>query len=338
MKQCKIKIEVLADLLLSGGEGSALGLDRAVTRDVDGNLELRASHLMGVWREAAREWAVLADAVQFDDSTRWRALADQLFGTDRHRRLMGVGQVQLATTAAQAVAWQTTAREAWSRRPKDDTLRAVEAVPAGTTFDATLWSQADDNVHVEALVAGSLQRLTALGGSRNRGWGRVRIEVGHWATVESNSPPKLIAESGQSDLHRLRLALRVDTPVLLTDTSVPGDLLPTAVVVPGAALRGAVLTALRKVAGADVAEQAATHALFGDALPVPAQAIAQLDHLETLPVPLTLQAVKRVVNKAQAPSGGRAAPWWAEATTGAPHVTSDSHADRLATAASNDGD
>ncbi len=338
MKLATIAIEVIDDLLLSGGEGTALGLDRTVTRDVKGNLELRASHLMGVWREAGREWAVLRDTVESSPAQEWLNLAEQVFGSKRWPRQVDVEEVVTPTPSNVANAWQTTARAPWSRRPKDETLRSIEAVPAGTIFTATLSREAEDDPDINALLQGSFERLTALGGSRNRGWGRVKVTPPTEWVREKDGPALVLTSTAPKDeLACLRLGLRVAAPLLITDTSVPGDLLPTTQFVPGATLRGAILSLVRKHAGDVVTKEAAGAVLFGDGLPVPAEAMQALTSLQALPVPLTLQSRKRAKDADDAPAH-TVAPWWASPAEGVRAVTTATHVDTFRSSSTPEGE
>jgi len=289
MKHLALRIELLEDLHIGTGTGWG-DIDALQVRDREGKPVLPASHIKGLWRDAAHEWR------RFDPAAVTEHDIATLFGRP------GSGQGKLQLTSAYLCAQTPVMPIIWGSTEIDDTgkaaeksLRFIEYIPAGSRFEMEVALPA----HYEALLTGILARCHRLGGGRNRGHGRVRWQLRASPPPEPWQCPEPPALPG-----RLRLLLRNPDPVCLARTGHPGNLIASEVFLRGRSLRGAWVAACLALEQDEVAHHLLTDTLsWGDALPLPADlqlADAQqaLSALEVLPIPLSIGTPK-----ASAPPG-----------------------------------
>jgi hypothetical protein len=276
--------ELLTDAHLGSGSGGG-GIDALVARDRHGRPVIWASHVEGVLRDAARR-------------LRGDQAAEAFFGRAggdyaRNDRQRAVFTSLYAKDNPASHIWRATAREAFDNRaPKDDTLRVAEHVPKGTKFTGEVELPASELPVLQRLV----QEVDALGGGRSTGAGRVRLSLAE----ASATTHKLGTPTG-----RLVLLLKNRDPLCITATATPDNLIPSLAFVPGRALLGAVAAWLIAEDDRDTASLLTSGRVsVGDALPLP-QAPAQLDRVEVLPAPLTLQSEKPMGSAGEV-------PWWAQ--------------------------
>lgn len=278
----QLRVETLEDLHTGSGTGGG-DIDALVQRDRRGQPVIRASHFKGLLREAGEE-LIAFGALTTDD-------LHALLGTQ------GTGRGALRLTSlcvpdgaeGKTLIWGSTQRVENGRAPKEDTLRFIEHVAAGTRFEATL-RLAD--TRLQPLLARLLKRVDRLGGARNRGGGLVKLD---WDPI-TFTPGRLPMESGRS----VRLVVRNLEPLCLPATGHPGNLIKSHSFIRGQTLRGALM------AWAIHNGQAERLKLFerlsvGDARPLP----EGCDSAEqVIPIPLSLLSEK-------AKGSGSAIPWWA---------------------------
>lgn len=273
--------ELLSDAHLGSGSGGG-GIDAHVARDRHGHPVIWASHVEGVLRDAARR-------LRLDQA------AGDLFGRAGGQRQRAVFTSLYTGERPESHVWRSTARKAFDNRaPKDDTLRVVEYVPKGTKLEGEVELPANELPALQRLV----QEVDALGGGRSTGAGRVKLAL---AEI-SSTPRKVGAPSG-----RLVLLLKNRDPLCITATAMPDNLIPSLSFVPGRALLGAVAAWLIAEGDRETASLLTSGRVsVSDALPLP-QSPTQLDSVEVLPAPLSLQSEK--------PKGAAGdVPWWAHAT------------------------
>ncbi len=277
----RIEVTVLEDLHAGTGTGAG-DIDALVERDRHDRPVIRASHLKGLLREAGEELTLYEPTLV--------ANLGRLFGTSGSTR----GALELTslrtTDEGRTLVWGSTARQENQRAPKDDTLRFVEHVAAGTVFHATL-RLADPTL--APLLERLLRRVDRLGGHRNRGAGLVRVRP---TPILSYQPQEIPAAAEP----RLRLILRNLEPLCLPTTGHPGNLIRTHSFVRGQTLRGALMAWLiREGKSGDLA--VFDHLSVGDALPLP----TDVDEVtQVLPIPLSI-----LTKKPKAQNSGL--PWWA---------------------------
>ncbi|MCG3173789.1 MAG: hypothetical protein GMKNLPBB_01991 [Myxococcota bacterium] len=283
--RCRLTAELLSDAHPGSGSGGG-GIDALVARDRHGHPVIWASHVEGVLRDAARR-------------LRGDKAAESFFGraggdyqrSDRQRAAF----TSLYTNGnLESHVWRSTAREAFDNRaPKGDTLRVVEYVPRGTKLVGEVELPATELPVLQRLV----QEVDALGGGRATGAGRVKLSL---AEVTA-APCTVGAPTG-----RLLLLLKNRDPLCITATATPDNLIPSLSFVPGRALLGAVAAWLIAEGDRDTASLLTSGRIsVSDALPLP-QAPVNLESVEVLPAPLSLQSKK--------PEGSAGeTPWWAQA-------------------------
>lgn len=169
----------------------------------------------------------------------------------------------------------------------------------------------DDSL--EELLKKCVQHTDCLGGSRNRGAGRVRTE---WVDVPSAGNSAAFPEAKDAS-PILRLVLRNLDPLCLPVTGFPGNIIPGECYIRGQALLGAL--AAWAIANHDNQEQRgwllcdSTHAIsIGNAWPLPDPWNAKEKEIkpstawEIMPMPLHIRTPK------PGGSGNPAWPWWME--------------------------
>ncbi|MDR0841865.1 MAG: hypothetical protein LBP68_00410, partial [Acidobacteriota bacterium] len=281
-KSYNLKAELLEDTHPGSGSGAGV-IDALVARDREGRPVIWASHLKGVFRDAARRLKLAGIDV------------DEVFG-----RVGGSRQRVLFTSLyteddRPSRIWRASARESFDNRaPKEETLRVIEYVPKGVCFEGRVKIQKKDwqDKAFETLCA----EVSALGSGRAAGTGRVKL------SLEKDSPNQ---KSIGASAGRLLLLLRNLDPVCVTATATPDNLIPGLAFIPGRAVLGAIVSwLLAKTENRGVADLLVNgELLVSDALPLPVHP-ASLVQTEILPAPLSLQSRK--------PEGVTGAvPWWA---------------------------
>ncbi|MGB9670462.1 MAG: RAMP superfamily CRISPR-associated protein [Halothiobacillaceae bacterium] len=299
MKRWSLIIEVLEDLHIGAGIGRG-DIDAVQVRDRRGWPVLPASHIKGVLRETARQWQRCDAAALAQEDI------DCLFG----RQGSGQGCLQLTSAylrqSLNSLIWGSTRIDATTGSAQEDTLRFVEYIPAGASFEMELALAPDSDEQTEARLWSIIGRCGYLGGGRHRGHGRVR-----WKRVDSPSatPPALKPPAGYPA--RLRLLLRNLDPLCLAQTGHPGNIIATEPFIRGRALRGAFAASCLALNRSDWAQALLSPNLaWSDALPLPQQEAPicadTAKTLEVLPIPLSVGTPKR-----KAVAGP--IPWWAGA-------------------------
>jgi hypothetical protein len=277
----RLAAELLSDAHFGSGSGGG-GIDALVARDRHDRPVIWASHVEGVLRDAAPR-------LRGDES------AGDFFGCPGGTRQRAVFTSLYTSENPQSHIWRSTAREAFDNRaPKDDTLRVIEYVPVGTKFAGEVELPATDLPVLCRLV----QEVDALGGGRATGAGRVKLTLN-----EVDPTPRNVGHPTGS----LVLLLKNRDPLCITATATPDNLVPSLAFVPGRTLLGAVAAWLIVVGDRETASLLTSGRVsVSDALPLP-QIPANIQEVEVLPAPLSLQSVK--------PKGSAGdLPWWARAT------------------------
>ncbi len=206
----------------------------------------------------------------------------------------------------------STAREAYSRRPKDKTLRTTEYAAAGLEAEGEIRLQGDEREL--ALVKLCLQRVSTMGGGKTRGAGRIRIERFREEKAFTSPPPS--RPEGPPDAPcRLRMVLHNLEPLCIAATGFPGNIIRSESFLPGQGLRGAWLRGIRTCfPDAELADELADpeRAQFTNAYFVPPEVVEafsdDLGSLQSIPLPLTARERKPTEQEPTAST----IPWWVE--------------------------
>jgi len=275
--------ELLSDIHPGSGSGGT-GIDALFSRDRYDRPVIWASHVEGVFRDAARR-------------LRGEAVAGDFFGRPGGQQQRTVFTSLYACENSGSHIWRSSAREGFDNRaPKDDTLRVIEYVPKGTKFVSEIQLPVSELPLLQRLV----QEVDALGSGRANNAGSVRLTLEKIAMTHSKREPAKT---------RLTLILKSRDPLCITATASPDNIIPSLSYVPGRTLLGALAAWL--IAEGDresAARFTAGHVSVSDALPLPATPPARIDSVEVLPAPLSLQSQK--------PEGfAGEGPWWAQPST-----------------------
>lgn len=281
MKRKCIKIELLEDLHVGMGTGYG-DIDALQVRDRRGWPVLPASHLKGLWREVALQ-------VSKDEAYR-------LFGRAGDQQ----GQVQLTSAyvskPVRTLVWGSTAIDDRGKA-EERSLRFIEYVPAGTSFELHVCAPEEDWPVLEKTLA----RCSRLGGGRQRGYGRIRWKI------QDQEYPTLTLHNTPIIHGRLRLQIKNLDPLCLPRTGHPGNLIASDAFIRGRALRGAMVAACLAGGHEVLAQGLLSETLcWGDAFPVP-QEDFDLAQAEVIPIPLSIGTPK-------AKASGEL-PWWAECSS-----------------------
>lgn len=307
-----LTVTLLSDLHAGSGLGGA-GIDALLERDARGLPTVRWTHLRGLLQQA------LVDRERALGREDGGKLLNELFGTPiRFGEASGRSQihgtslrVQGATATASVKVYASTAREPGSRVPKDDTLRRVEYLQAGTVLkgmiqipaDLSLQHLGDDDKSAVALLGNLLRRTDRLGKNRMRGDGRIHLDFSRIEAPMDGSGEipgdKLPIDGWQ----HYRLAVRALDPLCLAVTLAPGNIIPGASCISPSGTFGVLAAAALK-------DNATVAGMFLDGRIEPGASIPfgsmdkfDVTQADALPFPLSYQAPK--------PTGQADDwPWW----------------------------
>lgn len=201
-KQYWLKIELLSDTILGRGDGVAGVVDAEVQHDAYGLPYLSGKTLKGLLAATCAELFTALETAVPGQTDVWRQTARQLFGAPgslaEQMGSLHVGDARLPLSLQQAVAyeidkklWQReevlasltalrhqTAMDAETGAPRKETLRTARVILRGVTFVARL-DFVDDapSPNGLALLAACAKALRRAGTDRNRGRGRIRVQL-----------------------------------------------------------------------------------------------------------------------------------------------------------------
>ena len=275
----KITAELLADAHFGTGSGGG-GIDALLARDRHGRPVIWASHVEGVLRDAARR-------------LRGDQTAGDFFGRAGGGRQRALFTSLYTSETPESHIWPSAARQSYDNRaPQDDTLRAIEFVPKGTTFVGEVELPNRDVPLLQRLV----QEVGALGSGRASGAGRLKLSLAEVSEAQRDMG---------KPTRRLRMLLTNRDPLCITATATPDNLIPSLAFVPGRALLGAMADWLIAEGGSNTASLLTSGRIsVSDALPLP-ETPTKLELVEVVPAPLSLQSEKP---KGTASPG----PWWSQ--------------------------
>lgn len=312
-------VMALEDLHTGAGTGHG-DIDALLLRNRHGYPVIRASHFEGLLREAGEELVYLQQKAEEKQRTKaaLNVLLGAAGGTGSALRMTSLYVTKACKAeGVKTLIWGSSARETGKRNPREDTLRFVEYVAAGTCFQAILrlppGSDQDDQ---KTLLVSLLNHIDRIGGGRNRGSGLVKLDwqlccdLSAVLKEQSASKQAQLSPLGAQFSHagaRIRLVLRNLEPLCLPTTGHPGNLIRSQSFIRGQTLRGAL------VAWAFANEYApiAATVSVGDALPLPGNDAVEV----VLPMPLAILTEKPKAS-------GTDRPWWAGGSAGT--VSSDS--------------
>jgi hypothetical protein len=311
------EVELIEDLHTGTGVGRLGLLDDTQSRDQAGRPVVWSSAFRGLLREAALDWLEARRRAGLPDDDRGRVT--RLLGWRGDQRSTAVVRsLRLGESSADGdslfTVWASAAREVHSRRPDDRTLRFIEFARSGLRLHGEIRLPSETSSEDVAFLKQCLQRLTAVGGRKTRGWGQLRLlrveEQRLGAPAECRLTRELV-ELPEGGPIRLRLLLQNLEPLNLARTAFAGNLIFSQSFVPGSALRGAVLHWLSRQSHNDLATRLAVSLQVSNAYVLPGEKPSEAwDRWEVIPLPLSLKEPKGGSTDPTADTS-RALPWWA---------------------------
>lgn len=309
-RRMKLDCELTEDMHTGSGLGRRGVVDALHAKDAAGRPVVWSTTLAGLLRNEADALHALGHRLATPERIR------HLFGREGEggRGHLVARSLHFDGPAPRFSAVAQTAREVGSRRPLDDTLRVTERSHAGLTASAEL--RCDGSGDDWRLLQLCLRRLHSVGGGKTRGQGRVRITQGPVEDLAPPGPAEIGPGTQVRGAGRLRLVVENLEPLCFPRTAVPGNLLLGEGHLPGPAVLGALLWALRgdgsPEAAAEVEALAGGGALEVTAgYPLPPELLADgaapLAALQVSPVPASAE---RCSEGREGPSAERL-PWWA---------------------------
>ncbi len=277
-KRFRMTITLQEDMHSGTGMGGSV-IDACQFRDREGKPGIRRTHLKGLLREAAEE------LVERHPETRaeLRKKVDQLFGTAgksaSHKLLFHSLRLE---NGDKSVLWSSASRQPFSRVTREDFLRTVEYVGAGSVFRGEL--ELRDST-LEDLLRRCFQHVDRIGSRRQRGNGLVTITLE--PVEEQNARP---VNRPDETRKRLRLRLHNLDPLVLPATGQPGNIIPTECYIRGGQLLGAFVAWQIRFQKDDAWLHDASVS-FSNAYPLPYQFIldaTRFEACEVVPIPLNL--------------------------------------------------
>ena len=171
-----INITLLEDTHSGSGTGTSV-LDSIQVTDRNNKPTIRASHIMGLLKEAAHE---LQKYKKIDPTL--------LFGQSNKRSKKKIILSSLRTSSNKPnVTWTSTSRQLLSRNTKPESLRTIEYIPSGTNFNFKVEIRGEKE---KELFDKCLQRIRFIGSNKTRGNGLVQIKTDNTELFEPKSPPQ----------------------------------------------------------------------------------------------------------------------------------------------------
>jgi CRISPR/Cas system CSM-associated protein Csm3 (group 7 of RAMP superfamily) len=315
----RLEVELLEDLHAGTGMGFLSLVDDRQARDGRGYPCVPSTTVRGLLRAAAEDWVRVFEAAggSTEELQALKAGVVNLLGRQGSDRgiLVATGwrvdESEVADPQELVRRVTSTAREVFSRSPREGTLRTVECAVAGTRLHGEVRLPAagvdDDRVQ---LVQRLLRRVDVAGGGRTPGLGGIRMTMAE--AVQLPDPEGEASGSGAGSAACLQLVLENLEPLNIATTGVAGNLVPSLSWIPGSVLRGALLTWISGYDSQSSQRLSEASAMqVGDALPVPADWCESpgTAPLTAVPLPLSIREAKPGLDAPGA--GGEEGPWWA---------------------------
>jgi CRISPR/Cas system CSM-associated protein Csm3 (group 7 of RAMP superfamily) len=300
---------------LHSGTGTGSGSLDAIQITGRNNLPvIRATHIKGLLREAGR---LLCEMGRYSE-TEYKKLFGEEGGWQRSALLMQSLRFKIEDQKNWSHQWTNTSREINSRTPKENTLRTLEYVKAGSRFKGQ-WILTQPKLAY--FLCECLQEVTHLGSSRSRGGGRIFIQAFKPILIENNTESLLVPNTKQT---RLRLVLKNLEPLCLPITGFPGNSVPSECYIRGQQLLGALVAYSLRNENQLVAEKLLAGKIsIGNAYPLPEQISENCHQWTVLPFPLNIYHEK------PRPQTPPEQPWWTEQTNNIRYLGERSEKDKF---------
>lgn len=231
----RVTMELLSDTILGSGHSTPGGEDIAVYRDDNGYPYLKGTALKGLLRENLENWLDWTGGSQAD--------VNAILGesgwcgqTDERRMLLTDLKLTQFPSDPELCYDMRTFTQLENGVIKSGTLRSAMCICRGLTFTGELICEEAD----AELIQNALSCIKWAGTMRSRGFGCVKVK-GERLKPSSDEPERLPAANC------IRLRLRIETPVLITDLGrSQNNSYETRGFIPGSAVRGLVISSLQE--------------------------------------------------------------------------------------------
>ncbi|WP_432464445.1 MULTISPECIES: RAMP superfamily CRISPR-associated protein [unclassified Agarivorans] len=310
-----LNLTLLDDMHTGNGLGHQL-IDSLQAKDAKGNPVISRQHIKGLFKEAADKYNLCINENSSDKAIFDKLLNSKLGEQEGTNLVFGsfyYNDLSNTETDEPYIVWSSSARgkngDDLNRAPKDDTLRAVEYVKAGSTFTAKVTLFSPDHLHQEYLDKIKLifKRIDRIGASRNRGAGGLLLKATESESknqANKNAPLNIAAQGSCY----LRFNFTNLEPLRLPASQVPGNVIKTDNYVSSGKLRGALANLARLCQREDIFKALIEHQGIDyqvgltNAYPGP-------DKTRSLPWPHSVQ-----LSKACALANSKL-PWWAQGSS-----------------------
>lgn len=266
--ELKVELTVRAPFISAGGADGVRGLNKLFIRGSDGKIAVNGSHIKGKLREAIKELIEkhaisesfgIIDLFGPEKKNTTKTLPDAQ-GSDASNNYRKKGRLRFSdfiviSTSMQAECQANQKRltkvriNSTTGTSKEQCLQMVENIfDSGTpvTLSGTIsfFAETEEaNSTAETLVTG-LKWITALGGSKGSGFGRLERVTASVSTSETVSVPALHAEQREFDIH-----LEFLDDLLIGGIKKASYFVESETVIPGGAIKGSLARFLNRLCG-----------------------------------------------------------------------------------------
>lgn len=309
-----LTVTAVTDLHAGSGFGGA-GIDAVLERDRRGLPTVRWTHFLGLLQQALvdREQALGRSPGDLEQ------LLHDLFATpggSTKRRSRGlVRGTSLRVPEERPVRSRilgSSAREQGTRVPRDDTLRRLEYIPAGTVLcgkiqipsGLQLDAVSGEDESARALLEKLLKRVDCLGKNRTRGDGRIHVKMDFRdGAGDRGNDFRITGEpETKTGWQHYRVAFHALDPVCLAVTQAAGNVLPSASFISPAGTFGMLANAALESSPTIADLLFAGDVETGASYPLGAVEFT-IDRADCVPIPLSYQTEKP-------PPQQDPWPWW----------------------------
>lgn len=266
--ELKVELTVRAPFISAGGADGVRGLNKLFIRGSDGKIAVNGSHIKGKLREAIKELIEkhaisesfgIIDLFGPEKKNTTKTLPDAQ-GSDASNNHRKKGRLRFSDFIVISPSMQAECQANQKRltkvrinsttgTSKEQCLQMVENIfDSGTpvTLSGTIsfFAETEEaNSTAETLVTG-LKWITALGGSKGSGFGRLERVTASVSTSETVSAPALHAEQREFDIH-----LEFLDDLLIGGIKKASYFVESETVIPGGAIKGSLARFLNRLCG-----------------------------------------------------------------------------------------
>lgn len=266
--ELSVELTVRTPFISGGGGDGVRGLNKLFVRRSDGQIAVNGSHIKGKLREAVRElkrYNAVAESVDMLALFGPEASTDELIDTQNRKPLHDhrlKGQLRFSDFIVTSPSKQTE-RATHQKRlakvrintktgtSKEQCLQMVEnifdsgmqVIISGTI---SFFAEPEVATSTAAMLSTGLKWITALGGSKGSGFGRLERVSTSLSTSKAASSPAIIGEPQEFDIH-----LEFFDDLLIGGIKKATYFVESETVIPGGAIKGSLARFLNRLCGAE---------------------------------------------------------------------------------------